>query len=69
MAAKRVRICLLCHKSGITITFEKGTELRKHVRTRHPRTPQQVIDARSSLREYRRDMLLQAQRLRIRGTT
>lgn len=64
MPAKRKRICFLCHKVGITITFENGNQLKKHVKLRHPRTSAQIQADKASLRKYRRDVLLAQARLR-----
>jgi hypothetical protein len=49
----RLRICIYCHKVGITQTFETGNELRRHVRTRHPRNKEQRKKERQSIRQYR----------------
>lgn len=59
------RICVFCHKVGITIEFKNGNELKRHVKTRHPRTATQIARDRQSLREYRKQLLLTQVRLRL----
>jgi len=61
--AKRMRICLLCHQVGITVEFENGNKLKKHIRTRHHNTKTDVQKRRTQLRMYRRELLLQRMRL------
>lgn len=67
MSIKRQRFCLFCHQVGITMTFETGNALRKHVASRHPRTPAQKSNDKNRLRLYRRDVLLAQARLGVKG--
>lgn len=67
MPSKRLRICLFCHKVGITIDFPNGNQLRQHVRIRHPRTSADIQHTKKVLREYRRNFLLTQERLRTRS--
>jgi hypothetical protein len=52
------RICLFCHKVGITIFFKNGNQLKKHVRDKHPRTAAEIARDRESLRQYRKKVLM-----------
>lgn len=63
---KRKRYCLFCHQVGITITFDTGNELRRHVKVRHPRTAAQKTADKRKLREYRKTQLLLLSRLGVR---
>lgn len=55
---KRQRRCPECFGRGITVVFETGNELKKHRKTRHPKTSQQVTQERKLLREYRKAAIL-----------
>lgn len=70
MSAKRLRICLFCHKVGITVEFPNGNQMRTHIRVRHPRSAEQYQAGKFQLREYRRSVLLAQgnMRTRPRGT-
>jgi len=61
---KRLRICLFCHRGGITIYFPTGNALRQHVKVRHPQTPAQMTVKKNQLREYRKNLLLAQERFR-----
>ena len=55
----KVRICIFCHKVGITAQFPNGNQLRKHVKVRHPRTRAEISRDRETLRRYRRNLIVQ----------
>ena len=52
------RICIYCYKVGISIEFDTGNQLRRHVKIRHPMSVKQTKEHRSSVREYRKQLLL-----------
>lgn len=60
------RICIFCHKVGITVEFDNGNQLRKHVKVRHPRSRTQIARDRQSLRQYRKQLLLMQVRYRAK---
>lgn len=59
---KRQRICPECHARGITTTFETGNKLRQHRRARHPKTTEQLIAERKTLKQYRTAAIIAAAR-------
>lgn len=63
---KRKRFCVYCHKVGITVTFDNGNSLRKHVKVRHPRTVAQRTEDKRKLAQYRKEQLLLLSRLGVR---
>lgn len=65
----KLRFCLFCHRVGMTVEFPNGNALRKHVRTRHPRTGTEIAKDRHRLNKYRRDVLLAQSKLGVKDTT
>lgn len=54
----RLRICIFCHKVGITECFRTGNELKRHVKVRHPQTTSMITAKKRELAAYRRNVLL-----------
>lgn len=55
---KLERKCPECFSRGITVTFETGNELRKHRRTRHPKTTAQKTAERQALKKFRKAAII-----------